>query len=88
MQAWKEGKIGVPTDELTGQLGSRAVDHRNWMRADMNTYEIEYEEVCFSPPPSSPGRSEDCIGDASPGWLVDQLCEPASAAAYALKGPP
>ena len=47
LQAWKEGKIGVPTDELTRQLGSQAVDHRNWMRADMNTYEIEYEEVRF-----------------------------------------
>jgi hypothetical protein len=50
MQAWKEGKLGVPTDELTRQLGSRAVDHQNWMRADMNTYEIEYEEVCFTSP--------------------------------------
>ena len=58
LQAWKDGKIGVPTDELTGQLGSRAVDHRNWMRADTNTYEIEYEEVCSTSPSTLLSRQD------------------------------
>ncbi len=45
LKAWEEGKIVIPDDGHPGQLSSRAVDHRAWMRAETNTYEIEYEEV-------------------------------------------
>lgn len=45
LKAWDEGKIVIPDDGHPGQLSSRAIDHRAWMRAETNTYEIEYEEV-------------------------------------------
>ncbi|CAL5228520.1 g11672 [Coccomyxa viridis] len=44
LKAWDEGKIVIPDDGHPGQLSSRAIDHRAWMRAETNTYEIEYEE--------------------------------------------
>ena len=45
LKAWEEGKIVMPDDGQPGQLSSRAVDHGAWLRAETNTYEIEYEEV-------------------------------------------
>ena len=44
-KAWEEGKIMIPDDGHPGQLSSGAVDHKAWMRAETNTYEIDYEEV-------------------------------------------
>ena len=45
VKAWEEGKLVLPNDGHPGHLSSRAADHKAWMRAEMNTYEIEYEEV-------------------------------------------
>lgn len=47
VKAWEEGKLVLPNDGHPGHLSSRAADHKAWMRAEMNTYEIEYEEVGF-----------------------------------------
>ena len=47
VKAWEEGKLVLPNDGHPGHLSSRAADHKAWMRAEMNTYEIEYEEVDF-----------------------------------------
>lgn len=44
-KAWEDGTIVVPEDDHPGQLSTRAADHRQWMHAEKNTYEIEYEEV-------------------------------------------
>ena len=52
LKAWEEGKIMIPDDGHPGQLSSRAVDHKAWMRAETNTYEIDYEEVI--------GTVQDC----------------------------